>query len=274
MYIADCFKYALFKRGHKRIIVIERQRPVGNVYSCLAYRKFKKHKLKYMAYILAVQIKSVDKCNRRIVSRLKLVTERLCFRIFGVCGIEEYDKRFSERAELCRDPAFCFFIGGSRQIGNTAVCGNKYPYCRVIGNYLPCSGLCRLFKRHLVFGPRSHHHSCLTVLGLPEGSVHEISDAIDHFYRKARHFIDHHRHGVIGYKFRLGRHYRLPCRRLRHFILCPFSVIIVGNVRKHERFHEFFDECGFSRSHGTYDSYVYIASRASGNILIYACIRH
>ena len=221
-----------------------------------------------MTDILFIKRQAVYKRYGSLIFLFKLKRKSDSIGAFGVCGVENYNKRLIYLFKLGGNARLRSFVICAAYLTERAVAGDKHCDGSVLSDDFFSSDLCRAVKRHTFVGPRCHNHSNLTVFVISKRFGNDVTYAVYHLAGKFFSAVESDGHGFVRNKFRLCCHNGLACRRLRHFVLCALFIVLVCDIGNDDRFHKFFYKCRFARSDGADNAYVDVARRTRGYVAV------
>ena len=242
--------------------------PLRHTEASLCDREFIQYRAQDLQNILLRQLQTVDRQAGGIVLLAQLSRQCLCGLPRRIGRVEQDEKRLADVLQLCNDARFCRGIVLPRELGHAAVGRDDNADRRVLADNFARS----LFRRHahgdLVIVPRRCDQTLFPVFVLTVCAGDHISNAVDQPHGGAHGSIQLDRDGILRDKLRLSCHDRPAGSALRQLVARTLPHVIIGNIRKHERFHEAFDEGRFPGAYRADNADVNIPAGTGGNVCV------
>ena len=254
--------------GNDRIVRGQRPQPIGQLRSDRLYRERAEHALDDRDERVSVHMRDVLDDDGHVVDAAHRLGELFGLGVAFVTRVEHDDVRLAYRGEFRRHAAFGVDIFGARRVGDASVAGHQDPDRRVIADHLARTRLRRLVKGHLFFAPRRIDHPRLAVAVRRRRRRDHISDAVDQPDVRLFAVAEIDRLAAVGDELGLSGHDRLSVRRLRQLVRDAFAAMFVLDVGDERKFGKLLDEGRLARPHGSDHSYIDVAARPLGDVLV------
>ena len=242
--------------------------PFGHVKLHGGNGKFIENIFQHHVNVFFFQLLAVDSQCRHPVLFRDLLRHTFGILRIGLLTVHQHQERFAQFLQGQNCLFLCLQVISPGNLAETSIRGNHKPDGRMVVHDFVRPDFGSLGKGNFIIKPRRLYHTLHVFLHMPRCPLNHVSHTVNQPDGNRNIPVQHHAGSFIGNKFRLrGGDGFTPCT-LGQFILGPGPRMFILHERQHHLLHKSFDKGGFTGTHRSQHSYVYLSPRAVFNVIV------